>query len=220
LKGLTVAVAIATLLERRGFVNPSSSFNETQTDGVSTQHIPLLYQPYHIYEEFQNWLHTYDPHNLIRLDFEEYSRLVRFYHVSKIIFALFDKGSRLKGLYLFVGACLEGIPDRIGRIYAIGGQMTELTKRRESIYMRVTSVSKHKRTTKPKMNRPGQWNKKRSQNSPSNEKSENLGDVCFHFVDEEEKPSSDQTKIDEFEDYQSLGLFQPENDEQLCTLNH
>eukprot|EP01040_Poterioochromonas_malhamensis_P015302 gene15302-17110_t len=54
LKGLTVAVAIATLLERRGFVNPSSSFNETQTDGVSTQHIPLLYQPYHIYEEFQN----------------------------------------------------------------------------------------------------------------------------------------------------------------------
>mmetsp|Transcript_13192 Transcript_13192/g.14279 ORF Transcript_13192/g.14279 Transcript_13192/m.14279 type:complete len:262 (-) Transcript_13192:43-828(-) len=223
LKGLVVVVAISSLLERQGFVHPSSTLSSGNVvaDAAFNHHIPPIYQPHHVYDEFQTWLHYYNnTYHPIQLDFEEYSRLVRFYHVSKIILKLFGKGNRLKGLYLFVGACLEGIPDPSGRIYAIGGQMTELTKRRESIYMRVTSVSKHKRTTKPKMNKPGQWNEKTSQNSPSNEKSENLGDVCFHFVDEEEKPSSDQTKIDEFEDYQSLGLFQPENDEQLCTLNH
>ena len=211
-KGLTVAVVVAALLKL------FNSYSSCLFLAVAFIHqIPLIYQLHPVRNESHAWLHYNELYHPILHELEEYSRLGRFYYVSKIILKLFGKGNRLKGLYFFVGACLEGVPDRIGRIYAIGGQMTELTKRRESIYMRVTSVSKHKRTTKPKT---GQWNKERSQNSPSNEKSEHLGDVCFHSVDEEETPSSDQTKMDEFEDYQSLGLFQPENDEQLCTLNH
>ncbi len=132
-KGLTVVAALLKLF------NSSSSCLFLAVAFI--HQIPLIYQLHPVRNESHAWLHYNALYHPILHELEEYSRLGRFYHVSKIIFKLFGKGNRLKGMYLFVGACLEGIPDPSVRIYAIGGQMTELTKRRESIYMKVTGVS-------------------------------------------------------------------------------
>ncbi len=149
LRGLAVAVIIAVLLQRHGFFIGSFTTNSSSpsySDPLTSE----LYDRVRIYDDFRAWTNIYDPDNFIQNEFTEYARLVRFYHINRIIFSLFEKGSRLKGMYLFVGACLEGIPDGIGRLYVIGGHMTESTQRRESIFETITGVPKGRRNLIPK----------------------------------------------------------------------
>lgn len=136
LRGLAVAVIVATLLQRHSFFAQPSSSKPSNLQ---------IYNRVSIYNEFLSWLCIYDPLELIQNDLEEYGRLVRFYHVNRILRSLFSAGKRLKGMYLAVSACLEGIPDEFDRLYATGGKMSEFTKRRENIYEIVTGVSKGSR---------------------------------------------------------------------------
>lgn len=53
-------------------------------------------------------------------------------------------------MYIFVGACLEGIPEEFTRLYAIGGQMRKTTERRVHIFERITKVPKRSRTPRHK----------------------------------------------------------------------
>eukprot|EP01040_Poterioochromonas_malhamensis_P006321 gene6321-6807_t len=60
LKGLVVVVAISSLLERQGFVHPSSTLSSGNVvaDAAFNHHIPPIYQPHHVYDEFQTWLNA------------------------------------------------------------------------------------------------------------------------------------------------------------------
>lgn len=137
LRGLAVAVIVATLLQRHSFFLAPPSYS-------NPSHLKI-YNRVLIYNEFRLWFCTYDPLQLVQNDLEEYGRLVRFYHVNRILCSLFRAGKRLKGTYLAVSACLEGIPDEFDRLYATGSKMSEFTKRRENIYEIVTGVSKGSR---------------------------------------------------------------------------
>ena len=155
LRGLAVVIVVATLLQRHGFfqgnIIPNSSSNLDSNPPTD-----LIYDRASIYAGFTSWLAEYDPDHIIDDNLEEYERLARFYHVCMIIFSLFHTGKRLKRMYIFVGACLERIPDEVVRVYSLGSERSELTRRRENIFTQITRVPPRiKRATKPKNSNSG-----------------------------------------------------------------
>ncbi len=204
LRGLAVVIVVATLLQRQGFFQGSIIPNSSSNVG-SYPPTDLIYERNWIYDKFTSWLAENDLGHIIDDNPEEYGRLARFYHICMIIFSLFGAGKRLKRMYIFVGACLEGTPDEIGRIYSLGSERTKLTKRRESIFMRITGVAPIKRVTKPKESKLDEKSNKRKRTGSSS--SDDIQDrkiIQYEYSDnEEEDNNNDET--DKTEETQSEG---------------
>eukprot|EP00599_Poterioochromonas_sp_BG-1_P011607 CAMPEP_0173155628 /NCGR_PEP_ID=MMETSP1105-20130129/14221_1 /TAXON_ID=2985 /ORGANISM="Ochromonas sp., Strain BG-1" /LENGTH=373 /DNA_ID=CAMNT_0014072095 /DNA_START=922 /DNA_END=2043 /DNA_ORIENTATION=- len=149
LRGLAVVIVVATLLQRHGFFQGSIMPKSSSNSGSNFTN-PNIYERNWIFSAFTSWLAEFDTNHLIQDDPEEYKRLARFYHISMIIFNFFSPRNRFKGMSLFVGACLEGVPDELRRLYSLGSQCTEMTKRRELI---ITKKSPHKRLGRISNNR-------------------------------------------------------------------
>ncbi len=194
LRGLAVVIVVATLLQRHGFfqgnIIPNSSSN--LDSNPPTDHI---YERASIYAGFTSWLAEYDPYHIIYDNPEEYGRLARFYHVCTIICSLFCTGKRLKRMYIFVGACLEGIPDEVVRIYSLGSERSELTRRRENIFTQITRVPPRKRATKPKNSNSGQKSNKRKRTGSSSS-----DDIQDGKTSKSQHESSENEEEDDYDD--------------------
>lgn len=214
---LPVVVAVTTLLQRHGFFQ--SSFNPKLIVDSDPKSSDLIPNRNTIFKEFSDWLA--EDRDRTGIDAEEKARLARFYHVIQILFNLFGTANQLKGMFLFVGACLEGVPDQNARLYKFGSKRSKLTQRRERIIERITGVgqrlvcrgSKSEEVRHDDQEDQSKSKKKRKRiNSSSTQSGFKEETELVSFLKETFTPTDIDSNEEELEDLQYDDIFDEEED--------